>query len=974
MSGLGTQPGMLGNPPVVSDPLVTPSGRAGRYFDGANRLEGPIFVPRAEITVGGWVYPVEFDNFGQVIGVGSYYNSASSFALLLSSHSSGLRINVSIANTSYSIATIGGGYDFKWTHIAFSWKESQNNSRPLIYVNGKVYGSGNVGNHTGLIPDSGLPYVFGENYSGGHDTTGGLAHVQEFDRCLDADEILQWATTGETPDGLLHHWFGDEDSLADLAGSADLTETSGTTYFLPGGPYGTTPQGPRFGRGSRDFAGLARDLSFTNPHLGDSELTWATWLNFDTAVRQGIIGMASWSGGTPFGLFRLEASRQVRFSLYDEVLDDFRDVYSTSHPTLGEWHHVAGVYDGTDLRVYVDGILVCTPTAMSEPLTSTPSTTTLLYVGNSQADSSLNNFYGMMSDTRGYRVALTADEIAELADRRSTTNPTRGLAWHINGDADDTTDLSGNVSVTNNGTTYVPSGPFGDAPAEMVEQSFGSASRSLTQTGDERILLPADLIGGQDEFTFCTWFKPRSYCISGNIIGFYSTDFHLLVRMDNGAGYKQLEAYSNIGGSRRALPNNLTFALDEWQWLVVRYDGSTFTMRLDGVEVSPPVSCSGNVLEGTPATNYHCIGDSDNSSARQIDAEFSDYRFYNRALSDAELLQAKAFQPVPEGLILRLFSDKEETAPLLVDWSGNGHWAENNGSVWSSEGPGLLLDVHSDALAGYSTRLIRRGYSGALFGVRRISDDVRADLYPNGDGEITLDSPVTITSGSSSATTLGELSAAPGHTDVDGLGAADDIEALTWYDQSGNGNDASHTTINWFIYVVQAGVLSTEGGKFALDFDSRAVHSYTFSTPDFNVSDFTLVDVSKSATYNGVFANKTATEFGRLQNWNGKALLTGTAGFDADGTLQPGHLARRLRSYVHKSTPTARLNGAADTIVPRAGWTQAPLRSVYIGGRAYQHPAYQTETNLQEALIFAGDKSDDLDAMEADINSFYSIY
>ncbi len=72
----------------------------------------------------------------------------------------------------------------------------------------------------------------------------------------------------------------------------------------------------------------------------------------------------------------------------------------------GVWHHVAGTYDGSELRLYIDGELVAT-TAHSGTINST--THNVYLGGNSEAS---GRFYdGLIDDVRVYSVALSAADV-----------------------------------------------------------------------------------------------------------------------------------------------------------------------------------------------------------------------------------------------------------------------------------------------------------------------------------------------------------------------------------------------------------------------------------------------------------------------------------------------------------------------------------------------------------------------------------
>ena len=69
------------------------------------------------------------------------------------------------------------------------------------------------------------------------------------------------------------------------------------------------------------------------------------------------------------------------------------------------------------------------------------------------------------------------------------------------------------------------------------------------------------------------------------------------------------------------------------------------------------------------------------------------------------------------------------------------------------------LDLFTGAAAAYSLQSLKGTSDQALINIRRGSDNVEVDVYPDrtNNREVSADSPITVTSGSSSATTFGEF-------------------------------------------------------------------------------------------------------------------------------------------------------------------------------------------------------------------------
>jgi len=89
-----------------------------------------------------------------------------------------------------------------------------------------------------------------------------------------------------------------------------------------------------------------------------------------------------------------------------------QSLVSQSVITDGQWHNVGFVWDGAYRSLYVDGIEVAKDTAAQNPLKSA---TGGLYIGASKTLEAGTFFSGLIDDVRIYSVALSAEEVAALA-------------------------------------------------------------------------------------------------------------------------------------------------------------------------------------------------------------------------------------------------------------------------------------------------------------------------------------------------------------------------------------------------------------------------------------------------------------------------------------------------------------------------------------------------------------------------------
>ncbi|MFE7330908.1 LamG domain-containing protein [Streptomyces sp. NPDC057565] len=218
-----------------------------------------------------------------------------------------------------------------------------------------------------------------------------------------------------------------------------------------------------------------------------SALTVSAWVNatsWPTQIFEGsIIAKDTWASGNAGYVLRGGAGGQISFAL---VIDDrWVELKTTSTVPTGGWHHVAAVYDGATVKIYIDGALQATRTQTGA---LTPSTGTPAVVGSSPADSS-RDFLGSIDEARVYNRALTASDIAAAAAATDPTvgvtsggTPDPGLVLRFAFDeGTGTTTREGvtGTTVPTNGATWASSRPgFGKA------LTFPASSATAVSAGD----------------------------------------------------------------------------------------------------------------------------------------------------------------------------------------------------------------------------------------------------------------------------------------------------------------------------------------------------------------------------------------------------------------------------------------------------------------------------------------------------------
>ncbi len=220
--------------------------------------------------------------------------------------------------------------------------------------------------------------------------------------CLYDDRIL---STG----GLVSYWR--------------LGETSGTTAAdAQGGNDGTYTNGPRLGQTGllTCSANKSVKLDGENDHVAvpdaalidlTNQFTVEAWVNLDALPGSGthyIVAKPgayylSVTGTTPTWRFGFEPTL---------LLVGGGEVASATGPTSGETYHVVGTYDGSTLRLYVNGVLAGSTSETDTVVT----TANALRIGSYDGTSGFVN--GRIDEVAVYSAALTAAQVSDHYDNR----------------------------------------------------------------------------------------------------------------------------------------------------------------------------------------------------------------------------------------------------------------------------------------------------------------------------------------------------------------------------------------------------------------------------------------------------------------------------------------------------------------------------------------------------------------------------
>ena len=198
------------------------------------------------------------------------------------------------------------------------------------------------------------------------------------------------------------------------------------------------------------------------PHSSSLNITGAVtieaWVKLNTTAgsTRTILQKAEWYGTEGGYELSVNGEGKVRLDTYNTPTQ-YNGLVGTTPLSANVWHHVAGVNDGTQQRVYVDGLLDGTAAA-TVPLSST---THDLLIGRISYPYDIRWFQGLLDEVRVSTGAIYTSNFTPSA-HLSASGSTRGL-WKFDGQTTDDSSSNGNNATLHDGVTY-----SSDVPADVT--------------------------------------------------------------------------------------------------------------------------------------------------------------------------------------------------------------------------------------------------------------------------------------------------------------------------------------------------------------------------------------------------------------------------------------------------------------------------------------------------------------------------
>ena len=425
---------------------------------------------------------------------------------------------------------------------------------------------------------------------------------------------------------------------------------------------------------------------------GFAELSISTWVKYNNNLATSnryhpIVAKIGPSFGNSFQLANMRSGASSNGGeLYFNVQtpDGSFTVFSGVVPSQNVWYNIVGTYDGSNVKIYIDGVLKGTLSASG----NINSNTELMMLGDAGYGGYSSILNGNLDEVSIYSRGLTQSEVTSIYNS-GVPNDVSSIsdieAWWRMGDGDTANTITDNVG-SNNGTmvNMNASNFVTDVP---TASSFTNTKSILLDGVDDFVSFSQVTYTG--EFTTSFWIKPTSLGTSFLVGRNTSSDYIWLRTVSQIRVRVNFSTYSFIESGGNDINANA------WNHLLVVRDASNnLRIFLNGaIFASSQVAAGDHRLDqiGKVGTSYY-DGNVDETAFWDSDQSSNLATIYNSGVpNDISSLSPTLWYRMGDG----------DTSPTLTDnGSGGNNGTMTNFSTFSTDVPfnykSILLDGVDD--------------------------------------------------------------------------------------------------------------------------------------------------------------------------------------------------------------------------------------------------------------------------------------
>jgi chitodextrinase len=565
-------------------------------------------------TVSFWVKPRTLPGNGEVFLM-SFGGWQERWKMSLPSHG---KVVWTTNNTSgISDMDAGAGNELKpgsWTHVI----AIHDGTNDKIFINGVLANSKAV---AGNMNSTTKPLGIGFNpIDGGNWFDGVIDDVEIFNIALTDVQANALYTAQSIFPGTATNLVAEYK----FSGNAD----DDTQFGNNGQAGGVVPTTDRFAYASSayKFTGTDSIVAANSIQLNSDYATVSFWINVTELPGNGEVYLLSNGGWQERWKISLPSHGKPVFTTNAE--SGISDMDAGNPLTLSVWHHVVMVHDGTNDKIFVDGVLANTK-AVAGKLHSTKYP---FGIGYNPIDGG-SYFKGSLDDIQVYNKALTDPEVVALYAAQSVApNITDDLVanYTFTGNANDATPYHNNATATG---------------AQLGNDRFGQANQSYSLNGVSDDVTAANSPQLNSNYTtLAFWINVKEIPATGEsyLVSFGGWQERFKISLpSHGKPVFTTNSTSGISDMDAGAGNELPVGV--WKHLVFVHDGTNDKIFEDGVlKATKAVAGTLNNTTKPLGMGYNPI-----DGGSYFKGSLDEVRIYNHALTDLEVAALFASQSVP---------------------------------------------------------------------------------------------------------------------------------------------------------------------------------------------------------------------------------------------------------------------------------------------------------------------------------------
>jgi RHS repeat-associated protein len=478
---------------------------------------------------------------------------------------------------------------------------------------------------------------------------------------------------GRSPSNLVGEWHFSE-GMGNSAGDSSGSGFSGT---LTGGAAWTTGRtGTGVSLSGKAYVNLGANLPILE---SASAASVSIWIKPSSTIPSGstreLVSFAVGSGAATdtsrlaLALQGNGTGGQVYLGARSTDTETEKHVATSTNVTLGTWTHIAGVVDyaGNTLLIYINGTLSVAAKAVGFASASTPNTPSRNCCLGAAAAGDANFFLGALDEVQVYKRALSATEIATLAQGDALA-----ARWSFDeGSGTTANDATGNgyTGTLTNGATFTSAGEIAGAVTLDGVKGYVNLGSNL------------NILRNVNAASVSGWVKPASVIPTGSSRELVSISVNAASPTDVSRVAVALQGDGTTGGllyaegrstdteTKKSLVATTGLPLGVWSHIaaVIDFSGMAITLYINGEPAGTAAApFMRSYTPNTPTTSA-ALGAEDTGDANWFAGSLDEVRIYGRPLSRSDV-EALALQPGLDGM----WKFDESSGTTTADSSGHG--------------------------------------------------------------------------------------------------------------------------------------------------------------------------------------------------------------------------------------------------------------------------------------------------------------